>query len=184
MGVATEFRQFISRGNVIDLAVGVIIGASFGKIVTALVDQIIMPPIGLILGKVDFSELKYVLVQANEATETAEVAIGYGAFINTIIQFIIVAFAVFMLVKLVNSARRKEAAAPEPAEPPPPTPSEALLIEIRDLLAAQKAAAASAPAAKAASAPRSAPAAPAKAVTAKTASAKPAPKPAAKKPAK
>jgi large conductance mechanosensitive channel len=195
MGMASEFRQFISRGNVVDLAVGVIIGASFGKIVTALVDQIIMPPIGLILGKVDFTELKYVLVQANEATETAEVAIGYGAFINTIIQFIIVAFAVFMLVKLVNAARRKEAAAPEPAKPPPPTPSEALLIEIRDLLAAQKAAAAAAapaPAEKAATAPKttSAPkpaaakATPAKTAPAKTTAAKPAPKPAAKKPAK
>lgn len=177
MGMISEFRQFISRGNVVDLAVGVIIGASFGKIVTALVDQIIMPPIGLILGQVDFSELKYVLVQANAATETAEVAIGYGAFVNTVIQFVIVAFAVFMLVKLVNTARRQEAEAPAPAEPPPPTPSEALLIEIRDLLAAQKTAAA--PAAK--PAPK---AAPTKAAQAKSATARPATKPAAKKPAK
>ncbi|MBX3480857.1 MAG: large-conductance mechanosensitive channel protein MscL [Caulobacter sp.] len=138
--MVAEFRQFISRGNVVDLAVGVIIGASFGKIVTALVDQIIMPPIGVLLGQVDFSKLKYVLIQADPVTEKAEVAIGYGLFINTIIQFLIVAFAVFMLVKLVNAARRKEAEAPAPAEPPPPTPSEALLIEIRDLLAAPPAA--------------------------------------------
>eukprot|EP01030_Chromulinospumella_sphaerica_P024558 gene24558-24646_t len=136
MGVVSEFRQFISRGNVIDLAVGVIIGAAFGKIVTVFVDGIIMPPIGLALGKVDFSQLKIVL--APKVGETAEVAITYGAFINTIIQFLIVALAVFIMVKLVNAARRDEAAAPEPAEPAP-TPSEALLTEIRDLLAAQKA---------------------------------------------
>jgi large conductance mechanosensitive channel len=139
MGIVSEFRQFISRGNVIDLAVGVIIGASFGKIVTTLVDGIIMPPIGMILGKVDFSDLKLVLSPEDAATKTAEVAIAYGAFINTIIQFIIVAFAVFMLVKLVNAARRKEAEGPAPSAPPAPTPSEELLTEIRDLLAAQKA---------------------------------------------
>ena len=138
MGVVSEFRQFISRGNVIDLAVGVIIGASFGKIVTVFVDGIIMPPIGLALGKVDFAELKIVL--APKVGETAEVAITYGAFINTIIQFLIVAVAVFLLVKLVNAARRKEAEGPAPSTPPAPTPSEELLTEIRDLLAAQKAA--------------------------------------------
>ena len=137
MSVVSEFRQFISRGNVIDLAVGVIIGAAFGKIVTVLVDGVIMPPIGVILGKVDFSDLKLVLIPADPATKTAEAAIAYGAFINTIIQFLIVAFAVFLLVKLVNAARRKEAE--KPAEAPAPTPSEALLIEIRDLLAAQQA---------------------------------------------
>lgn len=139
MGVIGEFRQFISRGNVIDLAVGVIIGAAFGKIVTVLVDGIIMPPIGLVLGKVDFSQLKIVL--APKVGDTAEVAIAYGAFINTIIQFLIVAMAVFVLVKIVNAARRKEAEEPAPSEPPAPTPSEALLTEIRDLLAAQQKAA-------------------------------------------
>jgi large conductance mechanosensitive channel len=138
MGVVSEFRQFISRGNVIDLAVGVIIGAAFGKIVTVLVDGVIMPPIGLLLGKVDFSDLKIVL--APKVGDTAEVAITYGAFINTVIQFLIVAVAVFLLVKIVNAARRKEAEEPAPSEPPAPTPSEALLTEIRDLLAAQKAA--------------------------------------------
>jgi large conductance mechanosensitive channel len=141
MGVVSEFRQFISRGNVIDLAVGVIIGAAFGKIVTALVDGVIMPPIGLLLGKVDVSDMKLVLAPEDAGAKTAEVAIAYGAFINTLIQFVIVAVAVFLLVKLVNAARRQEAAAPSPAEPPAPTPSETLLIEIRDLLAAQKVAA-------------------------------------------
>ncbi|MDB5472116.1 MAG: large conductance mechanosensitive channel protein [Caulobacter sp.] len=139
MGVVSEFRQFISRGNVIDLAVGVIIGAAFGKIVTVLVDGIIMPPIGLLLGKVDFAQLKIVLAPEDVATKTAEVAIAYGAFINTLIQFVIVAIAVFLLVKLVNTVRRQEAEAPAPAEPAP-TPSEALLTEIRDLLAARRAA--------------------------------------------
>jgi len=133
MGVIDEFRQFIARGNVIDLAVGVIIGAAFGRITTSLVEQVIMPPIGLLIGRVDFAELKLVLAQADEAAEQAEVAIAYGAFINTLIQFMIVAFAVFMLVKLVNAVRRKEAEAPAPV-PPAPTPSEALLTEIRDLL--------------------------------------------------
>lgn len=131
-GIVEEFRTFIARGNVVDLAVGVIIGAAFGKIVTSLVEQVVMPPIGLLIGKVDFSDLKWVLTPADAATGAEEVAIAYGAFINTCIQFLIVAFAVFMLVKLVNMLRRQEAEAP--AEPPAPTPSEALLAEIRDLL--------------------------------------------------
>ena len=127
-----EFREFIARGNVVDLAVGVIIGAAFGKIVTSLVEQVVMPPIGLLVGRVDFSQLKIVLVPAEPALKHAEVAIAYGAFINTVIQFLIVAFVVFLMVKLVNSLRRKEAAAP--SAPPAPTPTETLLIEIRDLL--------------------------------------------------
>jgi large conductance mechanosensitive channel len=127
-----EYRQFIARGNVVDLAVGVIIGAAFGKIVTSLVEQVVMPPVGLLIGRVDFAQLKLVLVHANPAAKQPEVAIGYGAFLNTIIQFLIVAFTVFLMVKVVNSMRRKEAA--EPAEPPAPTPTEALLAEIRDLL--------------------------------------------------
>ncbi len=138
MSVVSEFRQFISRGNVIDLAVGVIIGASFGKIVTALVDGVIMPPVGLLLGNVDFADLKIVL--APKVGETAEVAIAYGAFINTLIQFVIVAVAVFLLVKLVNAARRREAEGPAPSAPAAPTASEELLTEIRDLLAAELAA--------------------------------------------
>jgi large conductance mechanosensitive channel len=127
-----EFREFIARGNVIDLAVGVIIGAAFGKIVTSLVDQVIMPPIGLVLGKVDFSQLKIVLQPADPARKAAEVAIGYGAFLNTIVQFLIVAFIIFLMVRLLSAVRRQEEAAPAP--PPGPTPSEALLAEIRDLL--------------------------------------------------
>ena len=127
-----EFRDFIARGNVIDLAVGVIIGAAFGKNVTSLVDQIIMPPIGLLLGKVDFSQLKWVLQPADPTKKAAEVAIGYGAFANTIIQFLIVAFVIFLMIKLLTFTRKKEAA--EPEAPPAPSPSEALLGEIRDLL--------------------------------------------------
>jgi len=127
-----EFRDFIARGNVIDLAVGVIIGAAFGKIVTSLVDQIIMPPIGLLLGRVDFSELRFVLQPANPAKKAAEVAIGYGAFANTVIQFLIVAFVIFLMIKLLTFTRRKEAA--EPAPPPAPSPTEVLLTEIRDAL--------------------------------------------------
>jgi large conductance mechanosensitive channel len=127
-----EFREFIARGNVIDLAVGVIIGGAFGKIVTSLVDQVIMPPIGLLLGKVDFSQLKIVLQPADPAHKVAEVAIGYGAFLNTIIQFLIVAFVVFLMIKLLSATRREEAA--EPAPPPASTPTETLLTEIRDLL--------------------------------------------------
>jgi large conductance mechanosensitive channel len=130
-----EFRDFIARGNVIDLAVGVIIGAAFGKIVTSLVDQVIMPPIGLITGGVDFSQLKIVLKAADAASKKAEVAIQYGAFLNTLIQFLIVAFVIFLMIKLVSSLRRQEAA--DPAPPPAPTPSETLLGEIRDLLKAR-----------------------------------------------
>ena len=130
-----EFREFIARGNVIDLAVGVIIGAAFGKIITSLVDLIVMPPIGLLLGKVDFSQLKLVLQPADPARKLAEVAIGYGAFLNTIIQFLIVAFVIFLMIKLLSATRRKEAAAPAP--PPAPSPTEALLGEIRDLLKAR-----------------------------------------------
>lgn len=132
MGVLGEFRTFIARGNIVDLAVGVIIGAAFGKIVTSLVEQVIMPPIGLLIGGIDFSHLRIVLAPADEAAKKAEVAIAYGAFLNTLIQFLIVAFAVFLLVKLVNMLRRQEAVAP--VEPAAPTTSEALLTEIRDLL--------------------------------------------------
>jgi len=137
MGLATEFKEFIARGNVVDLAVGVIIGASFGKIVTSLVEQVVMPPIGLLLGKVDFSNLEWVLVPENPVTEEVEkVAIQYGAFINTVIQFLIVAFVVFLMVKVVNRLRREQAAAPDPV-PAAPTATEALLAEIRDELKAR-----------------------------------------------
>jgi large conductance mechanosensitive channel len=132
-----EFREFIARGNVVDLAVGVIIGAAFGKIITSLVEQVVMPPIGLFLGKVDFAQLKIVLQPADPANKLAEVAIGYGAFFNTIIQFVVVAFVVFLMIKLLSAMRRQEAKAP--AEPPAPSPTETLLAEIRDLLKARAA---------------------------------------------
>jgi len=127
-----DFREFIARGNVMDLAVGVIIGAAFGDIVKGLVDNIVMPPVGLLLSGVDFSQLKVVLKAADPAHKVAEVAIQYGAFLNTVIQFLIVAIVVFLVVKAVNSLRRKEAEAP--AAPAAPTPTEALLAEIRDEL--------------------------------------------------
>ena len=133
MSIVSEFKEFIARGNVLDLAVGVIIGGAFGKIVTSLVDQVIMPPIGLLLGHVDFSQLKFVLQAANPAAKTAEVALGYGAFLNTVIQFLIVAFVIFLVVKGANSLRKAPADA-EPAAPPPPSPTEALLGEIRERL--------------------------------------------------
>ncbi|WP_049623891.1 large-conductance mechanosensitive channel protein MscL [Frateuria defendens] len=132
MGILKEFKTFAMRGNVLDLAVGVVIGAAFGKIVTSLVDQIIMPPIGLLTGGIDFSQLKWVLKPADDtdpAHKVAEVAIQYGAFINTIIQFLIIAFAIFLVVKLINKLVRKEEAAP--AAPPADV---VLLTEIRDLL--------------------------------------------------
>ena len=137
MGLLSEFKEFAARGNVVDLAVGVIIGASFGKIVTSLVEQVVMPPIGLVLGRVDFAHLEWVLVPENPATEAVEkVAIQYGAFINTLIQFLIVAFVVFLLVKGINRLRRQQAAEPE-TTPAAPTPTETLLAEIRDELKAR-----------------------------------------------
>lgn len=134
MTMASEFREFISRGNVIDLAVGVIIGAAFGKIVSALVDFVIMPPVGMLTGGIDFSQFKFVLKPGDPARKVAEVAVQYGAFLNTVIQFLIIAFVIFLLVKAINNLRRREAAAP--AAPPAPTKTEALLEEIRNLLAA------------------------------------------------
>ncbi len=112
------------------------VGAAFGKIVTSLVEQVVMPPIGLLLGRVDFSNLEWVLAPEDPATEAVEkVAIQYGAFLNTVIQFLIVAFVVFLMVKAINRLRRQQAEAP--AAPPTPTPTEALLAEIRDELKAR-----------------------------------------------
>lgn len=132
MSIISEFKEFIAKGNVIDLAVGVVIGAAFSDITKSLVDKVVMPPIGLLLSGVDFSELKVVLKEADPVTKAAEVAIQYGAFINTVIQFVIIAFVVFMLVKVANTIRRKEAEAP--AAPAAPTADQVLLSEIRDLL--------------------------------------------------
>jgi large conductance mechanosensitive channel len=134
MGLLAEFKSFAMRGNVVDLAVGVVIGAAFGKIVSSLVEQVVMPPIGLLIGGVDFSAWKITLQEA--AVDAAGKAIpavemGIGAFLNTIIQFAIVAFAIFMVVKVMNRLARKQEAAPAPAAPPADI---VLLTEIRDLL--------------------------------------------------
>jgi large conductance mechanosensitive channel len=135
MSVVKEFKEFAMKGSVIDLAVGVVIGAAFGSIVTSLVKDIIMPPIGILLGKVDFSEKKYIIVQADPLHKAAEVAIRYGNFITIVFQFIIVAFCIFLVVKGINAMKRKDEAAPAPAADPEPTKEELLLTEIRDLLA-------------------------------------------------
>ena len=132
MSLSSEFKEFIARGNVIDLAVGVIIGGAFGKIVTSLVDQVIMPPVGLATGGIDFAQMKVVLKAAKPAAKQAEVAVQYGAFLNTVIQFAIVALVIFLMVKAINNLRRKQAEAP--SAPPAPTRAEALLEDIRDAL--------------------------------------------------
>ena len=135
MGMISEFKEFAMRGNVIDLAVGVVIGGAFGKIVTSLVDKVIMPPIGMLVGNVDFSNLAWTLAPAKmgaDGKEIPAVVLGYGDFINTLIQFIIVAFAIFMLVKVVNRLSRKKEEAPAAA--PEPTEEVLLLREIRDSL--------------------------------------------------
>jgi len=134
MAIIREFKEFAMRGNVVDLAVGVIIGAAFGKIVTSLVADVIMPPIGFITGGVDFSDKKIVLIKADPAHKIVENAIHYGNFINAIIQFLIVAFCIFMVVKAINSLKKAEEPTPAPVDPPP-TKEEVLLTEIRDLLA-------------------------------------------------
>ncbi|THD74603.1 MAG: large-conductance mechanosensitive channel protein MscL [Phenylobacterium sp.] len=134
-----EFREFIARGNVIDLAVGVILGAAFGDIVKSLVDQVVMPVVGLGTSGIDFAQLKWVLKPDNPATKVnEEVAIQYGAFLNTMIKFVIIAWVVFLMVKLVNSIRRRDAAKPDSDKAVAPGPQEALLMEIRDLLKAQQ----------------------------------------------
>jgi large conductance mechanosensitive channel len=139
-----EFRDFAMKGNVLDMAVGIIIGGAFGTIVQSLVKDVIMPPIGLLLGGIDFSEIFFTLKAGNpagpyatlEAAKTAgAVSINIGLFINAVISFLIVAWAVFMLVKGFNAAKKKEAAAP--AAPPEPPRQEVLLAEIRDLLKAK-----------------------------------------------
>lgn len=135
MGMMKEFKEFAMRGNVVDLAVGIIIGGSFGKIVSSFVSDVLMPPIGLLLGGMDFKKLAYELKPAvMEAGEvvTPAVMLNYGMFINTVIDFIIIAFAIFMVVKAMNSMKKKEQVAP--AAPIVPTTSETLLMEIRDSL--------------------------------------------------
>jgi large conductance mechanosensitive channel len=136
-----EFKEFAMRGNVMDMAVGIIIGAAFGKIVTSLVNDIIMPPIGLLMGNVDFSNLFVSLGISQPYTSVAEAEaagapiIKYGIFINTVLDFVIVAFAIFLVIRGMNKMRRKQEAAPSP--PPGPTEDQKLLAEIRDLLKSQ-----------------------------------------------
>ena len=133
-GFMGEFKQFIARGNVMDMAVGVIIGGAFGKISTSLVNDIIMPLISMLTGGIDFSDWKWVLKAAEG--ETAEVAVNYGTFLATILDFLIIAFAVFLMIKTINGfhdkMKKKEEEAP--AAPPEPSNEEKLLTEIRDLL--------------------------------------------------
>ncbi|MCB1582324.1 MAG: large-conductance mechanosensitive channel protein MscL [Marinicella sp.] len=130
MGMMAEFKKFAVKGNVMDMAVGIIIGAAFGKIVSAFVNGVMMPPLGLLIGGVDFSDLVLVL---KPATETAEaVTLQWGAFLQTTIDFLIIAFAVFMMVKFMNNLQKKEEE--QPAAPPEPSNEEKLLTEIRDLL--------------------------------------------------
>jgi large conductance mechanosensitive channel len=126
MGMVSEFKTFVQRGNVVDMAVGIIIGGAFGKIVSSLVGNVLMPPIGLALGGVNFSELAIRI----GGTDEAPVLLGYGTFLQSVVDFLIVAFCVFLLVKAVN-ALREPAPAPAPAEPPA---EQKLLAEIRDLL--------------------------------------------------
>jgi large conductance mechanosensitive channel len=137
MAIVKEFKEFAMRGNVVDLAVGVIIGAAFGKIVTSLVNDVIMPPIGYITGGIDFKNLKLFIRHADPANKITEVAVNYGNFINTLIEFLIVAFCIFMVVKAINSLKKPEEA-PAPAPDPGPTKEEVLLTEISDLLAKGK----------------------------------------------
>ncbi|TXZ74717.1 large-conductance mechanosensitive channel protein MscL [Vibrio mimicus] len=134
MSLLKEFKAFASRGNVIDMAVGIIIGAAFGKIVSSFVADIIMPPIGIILGGVNFSDLSFVLLAAQG--DAPAVVIAYGKFIQTVVDFMIIAFAIFMGLKAINSLKRKEEEVPK--APPAPTKDQELLSEIRDLLKAQK----------------------------------------------
>ena len=130
MSWLSEFKDFAMRGNVVDMAVGIVIGGAFGKIVSSFVGDVLMPPLGLLLGGVDFSDLTITL---KDAVGTAPaVVLGYGKFVQTVVDFTIVAFAIFLLVKAMNTLKKKEAAAP--ATPPPPPAQEVLLTEIRDLL--------------------------------------------------
>lgn len=140
-GLLTEFKEFAMKGNVIDMAVGVVIGAAFGKIVTSLVNDIIMPLISVVTGNIDFSNLQYVHSYVNAAGAKAEIVVKYGAFMNTIIDFLIVAFCIFMMIKLMNTAKKKfekEEQDAKEAEEVKVDENIELLKEIRDLLKANK----------------------------------------------
>ena len=134
MGMMSEFKDFAMRGNVVDMAVGIVIGGAFGKIVSSFVADVLMPPIGLAMGGVDFSNLAITLAEAKEGTEA--VLLKYGVFIQTLVDFLIIAFAIFMVVKAMNSMKKEEPE--EEAAPPAPSNEEVLLTEIRDALRAGK----------------------------------------------
>ena len=145
MGMIKEFKSFAMKGNVLDLAVAVIIGGAFGKIITSFVNDVLMPPIGLLLGNTDFSNLRAIIKSGHEAImngdqlvtpAVAEVSIKYGVFVNTILDFLIVAFSVFLVVRIYNRMKKKEEV--KPAAPPIPSKEEILLTEIRDLLKEKK----------------------------------------------
>lgn len=139
MGLLREFKTFAMRGNVLDMAVGIIIGAAFGRIVNSLVNDVLMPPLGLLLARMDFSDmvvtLKPAVIDSSGAITTPAVTIGYGTFINALINFVIVALAVFLLVKAFNTAYKKEK--PAPPAPPAVSKEEQLLTDIRDILKAK-----------------------------------------------
>ena len=140
MTVASEFKAFAMKGNVVDLAVGVIVGVAFGKVITSMVNDVLMPPIGKLMGGVNFSDLfisldasKGVFTSLKAAKDAGVAVIAYGSFINTVIDFTIVAFAIFLVIRALNKLKQKQEAAPPPA-PPAPSAEEKLLSEIRDLL--------------------------------------------------
>ena len=130
MGMMSEFKSFAMRGNVVDMAVGIVIGGAFGKIVSSFVSDVLMPPIGLMMGGVDFTDLSIVLQAATEGVEA--VTLNYGSFIQTVVDFIIIAFAIFMVIKTMNNMKKKEEE--KPAAPPAPSAEVELLTEIRDSL--------------------------------------------------
>ena len=130
MSMMSEFKSFAMRGNVMDMAVGIVIGGAFGKIVSSFVNDVLMPPIGMLMGGVDFKDLAVVLQEASG--DVAAVTLNYGSFIQTVVDFLIIAFAIFMVVKAMNNMKKKEEEAP--AAPPKPSNEEVLLTEIRDAL--------------------------------------------------
>lgn len=133
MSMMKEFREFAMRGNVVDMAVGIIIGGAFGKIVSSFVNDVLMPPIGMLIGGVDFGKLAITIKQATADTEA--VLLNYGSFIQTVVDFTIIAFAIFMAIKVMNRMKRNDEKPAEEPKPPEPSAEEKLLIEIRDLLA-------------------------------------------------
>jgi len=133
MSILKEFKEFAVKGNAVDMAVGIIIGASFGKIISSLVADVVMPPVGVLVGGVDFTKLAVILKEA--VGDVPAVTLNYGSFIQSVVDFTIIAFAIFMVVKLINKLKKQEEAVP--VAPPEPTKEELLLTEIRDLLKAK-----------------------------------------------